>query len=114
MGGCVGSLLRAFVGCLLEHHPLWATVCVNLVGAFAIGFLGKFSEQSGAGDLFRAFWMIGLCGGFTTFSSFGMDLFVILQRGAWIPAFAYASSNLIGTIFFVWVGYRANEWYLRF
>ena len=106
LGGAVGSLMRAGLSYWMVSKPLWAVSVVNLLGALMIGGLSKWSMQTGGGDFFRAFWIVGICGGFTTFSAFGWDLFSLLQRDAWAEAILYASTNFLGTLLFIWIGFR--------
>ena len=69
----------------------WGTILINALGAFVIGFLGTFTLASGrfpASENTRLFLMVGLCGGFTTFSSFSLQTFDLLRAGAWGKALA--------------------------
>ena len=50
----------------------------------------------GTGEFYRAFWIIGICGGFTTFSTFGMDLYGLLQKGSWLMGSVYLLANFLG------------------
>ncbi len=79
---------------------------VNVLGAFLIGFLVKFAENSTTPDSFKAFWVVGLCGGFTTFSAFGMDLIRLIEEGQWTTGFLYLGLNLFGTVFAIFLGFR--------
>ena len=107
LGGAVGSILRAAIAHFFSTHNLTATILANLGGAFLIGVLSKWGGNLGSDEIFRAFWILGICGGFTTFSTFGMDLFNLLQRENWIVACGYISANFFGTLFFIWLGFRA-------
>ena len=106
LGGAIGSLSRAIISYWMTSHPLWATTSVNLLGALFIGLMSKLLFQAGGGEFFRAFWIIGVCGGFTTFSTFGLDLFYLLQREAWYEGIVYSLANFLGTLLFIWIGYR--------
>jgi CrcB protein len=69
----------------------WGTVLINVLGAFVIGFFGTFTLASGrfaVSENTRLFVMVGLCGGFTTFSSFSLQTFDLLRSGAWGKALA--------------------------
>jgi len=109
IGGCIGSMLRAGIGQLFVGFG-WSTILVNLLGAFMIGLLARSAEGFSEPELFKAFWMIGICGGFTTFSAFGMELFEWLANGRWRIAILYATTNILGTLLFVFVGYRLGTW----
>src|ERR1035441_6968039 len=67
------------------------TVLVNVMGCFVIGYFGTLTLQNGrypASDNLRLFVMVGICGGFTTFSSFSLQTFDLLRTGAWGRALA--------------------------
>lgn len=106
LGGGIGSAFRAALTHFLSSQTLLATVLANLGGAFLIGFLTKWMWHWGSGELFRAFWIIGICGGFTTFSTFGMDLYGLLQRGSWMCGLFYLGANFLGTLIFIWLGFK--------
>jgi CrcB protein len=90
LGSAIGGVLRYALGHeMLSQHSSdfpWATVLINVIGSFIIGFFGTLTV---AGSRFqvpepiRIFVMIGLCGGFTTFSSFSMQTYDLLRTGAW-------------------------------
>ena len=105
-GGSCGSVLRAVVGVLMKSYLPWPTLVVNLLGAFLIGLLVRFSESSANAESFRAFWIIGLCGGFTTFSTFGMDMVNFIKTGHWTNGLIYMSLNFFGTLLAIFVGFR--------
>jgi fluoride exporter len=105
-GGSCGSVLRAVVGVLMKSYLHWPTLVVNLLGAFLIGLLVRFSESSANPESFRAFWIIGLCGGFTTFSTFGMDMVNFIKTGHWTNGLIYMSLNFFGTLLAIFVGFR--------
>ena len=114
LGGALGSVIRALISQTFSNYSLFATVMANLGGAFLIGCLVKWGDNHSSGELFRAFWIIGICGGFTTFSTFGYDLFGLLQRGSWIASMCYLLSNLLGTLIFIWLGFRASSLSFKF
>ena len=106
LGGAVGSVLRALVSTLLITQSQLATILVNLGGAFLIGVLTKWGSGYGSEEFIRAFWILGICGGFTTFSTFGMDLYNLLQKEAWALGLGYMAANLLGTLVCIWIGFR--------
>lgn len=64
----------------------WSTVAINVLGCFVIGFFGTLTFAGGKFSISedtRLFVMVGLCGGFTTFSSFSLQTFDLLRSGAW-------------------------------
>jgi CrcB protein len=87
-GGALGSVARYWVGLFalpLSRHLPWGTILINIVGSFAISFFGTVTLGSGrypASDTARLFFMVGVCGGFTTFSSFSLQTLDLLRSGA--------------------------------
>lgn len=103
VGGVIGSLGRYAVGLLLPHAPAefpWATLLVNVSGAFAMGLLVAFLvDRPGAHRLARPFLGVGVLGGWTTFSALAVDV-VQLGVAEEVPlAIAYvATTFLVGTL----------------
>jgi len=108
--GFIGTLLRYWLSGVLtrrygETFP-YGTVAVNLIGCFVIGFLFYvFYDRALVNPAVRATIFIGLLGGFTTFSSYGLQTFTLLREGELFLALANViASNVIGLLL-VWVGY---------
>ena len=93
IGGGTGSALRYFIQ-LLMHFP-WATFTVNLLGSFLIGLFYALSERFHLPFEVRLFLTTGLCGGFTTFSTFSSDG-VGLLKGEFYGAFVLYTLLSIG------------------
>ena len=106
LGGAIGSIGRASVSLLLQTFSPWPTVLVNVIGAFLIGFLVRAMEGLSEPDFFRAFWILGVCGGFTTFSAFGLDLVNLMKEEGFLSSFIYIALSLLGTIIGVYMGFR--------
>ncbi len=88
LGGAIGSLARFWVGVWLAPMsgsvPV-GTIVINVVGSFAISFFGTLTlaqGKFGAPEIARVFFMVGICGGFTTFSSFSLQTLDLLRVGA--------------------------------
>ena len=103
VGGAVGSLGRYAVGLLLPHAAgdfPWATLTVNVTGAFAMGLLVAFLvDRPGAHPLARPFVGVGLLGGWTTFSALAVDVVGLGAADEVQVAIAYvAATFLVGTL----------------
>ncbi len=106
LGGALGSLLRALVASFLQSFAPWPTLLVNLAGAFLIGAFLKVIENSSSPETFRAFWVVGLCGGFTTFSAFGVDLLDFLKNSQWALGCFYALMSVVGSVLAILLSFR--------
>ncbi len=77
----------------------WGTLTVNVVGSFLLGLLVEYLAQRWpATQEIRGFLVVGVLGGFTTFSAFSLDAVLLLERGSLIPAFAYIGGNVLLSI----------------
>lgn len=114
-GGALGAAGRFVLGGWMTRHlgsgfP-WGTLTVNLLGSLLAGLLLVWLEGRGpSGLLWRAFLMVGVLGGLTTYSALMVDLYV-LQRGQG-PHLGgiYLASSLIGGLLLLWIGMRLGDW----
>jgi CrcB protein len=94
VGGALGTLARYGIGLVaapFSQSLPWGTILINIAGSFVIGFFGTFTLAHGrfpVPESLRLFVMVGLCGGFTTFSSFSLQSLDLLRSGATVRAFA--------------------------
>lgn len=93
-GGGIGSALRYAVQLLLHERIVsynfpWATFGVNIVGSFLIGLFYAVSAKFNLSDEVRLLLTAGLCGGFTTFSTFSNDNLIMLRNGEWFLCLVY-------------------------
>jgi len=109
IGGAIGSLLRfwmstwvhSFVG---RGFP-YGTLTVNVLGCLVMGVLFVlFTERFSDSTVLRAGILIGVIGGFTTFSSFSIETFNLIEQGAHLKALANAAGSLVLCIGATWVG----------
>ncbi|MDO7253693.1 fluoride efflux transporter CrcB [Helicobacter cappadocius] len=114
IGGAIGSLLRYCMGKILPAKlfgftfPL-STLSVNLLGSFVIGVVGYFLAQKLISDEFRIFFIIGVLGGFTTFSSFGLETFNMIENKDYLKMLAYVLSTNIFGVIFVFLGWFSSK-----
>ena len=114
IAGLVGTLLRYWLSGVVarqygETFP-WGTLVVNLVGCFLAGAVFYVTEERFLiSPTFRTVILIGFLGGFTTFSSYGLQTFTLLRDGeiGW-AAFNIAASNVLG-LMMVWTGYVISK-----
>lgn len=112
IGGAIGSAARAatadaFVRAFGPHFP-WGTIFINVAGSFSIGLFGALTTSDGrftAHPEARAFVMIGICGGFTTFSSFSLQTLDLARDGKLAAAFANIALSLVLCLAAVTAGY---------
>ncbi len=114
IGGALGSVMRFWFSGVIaqrfgETFPL-GTILVNVTGSFAIGFFATLTSTDGrvlVSPSFRQFFMIGICGGYTTFSSFSLQTLNLANDGEWL----YAGMNVVFSVVLclvaVWLGHLA-------
>ena len=109
IGGAIGSVLRYLTSVFVNRHyahiyPL-ATFITNIVGCFLIGiFVGWLSRNQVGDSGLKWFLITGFCGGYTTFSAFGLENVSLLQNGHSGWAFVYISASVIAGLAAVWGG----------
>lgn len=108
-GSFAGGALRYTISLIMKGvgrgFP-WATLAINLTGCFLIGLLwGLFSRTSSDNSSWALFLTVGVCGGFTTFSTFSKESLLLLQGGNIWAFAAYVALSIIAGIALVAVGY---------
>ena len=94
-GGC-GSMLRYLVGLAVPSALFpWATLGVNVAGSFAIGLFGALAVRFGWSEGVRLALTVGLCGGFTTFSTFSREALDLVTAGRWCAFSLYVAGSVI-------------------
>jgi CrcB protein len=112
VGGGLGSLARWGVSLLIatkvgETFP-WGTLVVNVSGSFVIGLFATLTGPDGrwlAPATFRQFFMLGICGGYTTFSSFSLQTLNLAEQGEWFRAAANSVLSVMLCLSGVWLGH---------
>ena len=104
LGGMLGSILRYSFYYL--PLPYIKTFYINLIGAFLIGFLSAFFEKyTQFNGTLKLFLITGLCGGFTTFSTFSLEFFNLLKNNNFFEALIYAIASVLLSLVLVCIGY---------
>jgi CrcB protein len=112
LGSALGGAGRYWCSGVIARHigetfP-WGTLTVNVVGSLLIGLLATVSEPDGRvlmSTTLRQFFMIGVFGGFTTFSSFSLQTLNLVRDGQWVPASLYILGSVALCLVGVWLGH---------
>lgn len=108
-GSFIGGAARYVVSLAMKNVSKgfpWATLAVNLVGCFLIGLLwGHFTRSASENSNWALFLTVGLCGGFTTFSTFSKEALMMLQSGNIWGFTGYVTLSVIAGIALVALGY---------
>ena len=109
IGGAIGSVLRylttVFVSKFWSNQFPLATLIANVIGCFLIGlFIGILTKNNLNDSQLKWFLVTGFCGGYTTFSTFGMENYNLFQSNNSLLAFGYMALSIILGLFAVWFG----------
>jgi CrcB protein len=100
LGGALGTFARYAISVAalpISGRLPWGTIIINILGSFVIGFFGTLTLAGGrypVSENMRLFVMIGLCGGFTTFSSFSLQTLDLMRNGAMVRA----GTNVVASV----------------
>lgn len=112
LGSAVGGVLRFWLGNVVGEKlgaAYLGTVVVNVTGSFAIGFIAGL----GPIPFTRQLLMIGLLGGYTTFSSFSLQTLELAHEGRWSTAVANVVLSVLLSLSAVWLGHLCGGWLRR-
>ena len=111
IGGLARYWLAILVGEVLGGLFPWGTLLINVLGSLMIGVAGSATDARDHAA-FRAFLMVGICGGFTTFSSFSLQTFEMMENGRAVPAFGYITASVALCLLATWAGWQLGklEW----
>jgi fluoride exporter len=112
LGGAIGSITRFWLDNVISNRfgrtfPL-GILTINVTGCFIIGLLFALIGPEGrrlVSPPVRTFFMVGICGGYTTFSSFSLDTLRLAREGQWLYAGAYVVLSVVLCLLAVWLGY---------
>ena len=117
LGGALGSMARyatgIYVGRWFGTAFPWSTLLINIAGSFLIGiFAESFALQWDTGQSTRAFLVVGICGGYTTFSTFSLDIVTLLNRGEATLALTYVLASVVIGLAGLYAGLHAVRFVL--
>ena len=112
LGGAIGSIARFWASGAVarqfgEEFP-WGTLIVNVSGSFIVGAFATMTGPEGrwlASPSLRQFFMLGICGGYTTFSSFSLQTLYLARDGEWLPAALNVLLSVALCLVGVWLGH---------
>ena len=110
LGGVARYACQGWAARLISDTFPWGTLIVNIVGCSFIGFFATFTAADGrliVGPTIRQFVMVGICGGYTTFSSFSLETLNLARDGEWAQAAGYVFGSLVFCLVGVWLGHAA-------
>lgn len=109
MGGAIGAMLRHGTGLLslklgFTNFP-WGTLTINILGSFCIGIIvGLLAHVQNWSEEIRLFTVIGILGGFTTFSAFSLDTVLLFERGQYLYAGLYVAGSVLISVAATFLG----------
>jgi CrcB protein len=107
LGGLARYVVSGLVGAQFGETFPWGTVIVNVSGCFVIGFFAGLTAPDGRlfiGAATRQFVLTGLCGGYTTFSSFSLQTINLMNEGDWVRAGGNVAGSVVMCLFATWLG----------
>ncbi len=112
LGGALGSVARYWmtnaVAALTGPRFPWGTIVINILGSFLIGLVAYLTTPVGRVPIsfdIRAFVIAGICGGYTTFSSFSLQTLELARTGHWAQAGGNVLLSVVLCLLAVWAGY---------
>ncbi len=109
LGGGLGSLARYLVSDLLKSQSMvfpWGTLAANAISCVILGFLVGYHLKNDLSASYRLLLMTGFCGGFSTFSTFSSEAYLLLQDGKFKVALAYLAGSIMIGLLGVIAGFR--------
>ena len=111
LGGALGAGARHLAGgwALGRYGPgfPWGTLTVNLAGGLLMGLLAGWLARAGGNEAARLFFAVGVLGGFTTFSAFSLETFLMIERSQYALAALYVGASVIGSVLLLFAGLLA-------
>lgn len=109
VGGGLGSVLRyamtLWIPVTGQSYFPWATFLSNIAASFVLGLLIGLGIKSSLDNRIPLLLIVGFCGGFSTFSTFSNEVFVLLERGDYAQSICYALSSMVTCVVAVGIGF---------
>jgi CrcB protein len=112
IGGALGSVARFGMSGLIAARfggkAMWGTLFVNVTGSFLIGIFSAWSQTDGRlaeATTLRQFLIVGICGGYTTFSAFSVQTLDLMRAGNWLAAMGNVLGSVLACLVAVWLGH---------
>ena len=107
LGGALGAMLRYAISLIpyKQSFPL-LTLVTNVLGALLIGYITGIASKKSISPNLSLFLKTGLCGGFTTFSTFSLEAYTLFENGIYGIAGVYVVLSIIGCLLGIWIGNR--------
>ena len=118
LGGGIGAILRYFLNIVITPQLIdktnlifpYGTFIANIIGSLLIGFVfGIFQESIIQNKSLELFIIVGLLGGFTTFSTFSLETYKMIVSGEYITAFIYVLSSILIALLFTLLGIKISS-----
>ena len=111
LGGGLGSICRYGISRILagnEYSFPFATLLANFISCIILGYLFGLALKSGINDNNKLLWMTGFCGGFSTFSTFSLETFVLFEAGSTGYAFLNIAASLVICLVAIFIGIKIS------
>ena len=117
LGSMLGGMSRFFVSNFVTQRQSgtfpWGIMIINISGSFVIGVLAALTQTAGKLTTSRIFvvqlFMVGICGGYTTFSSFSLETLKLLRDKQWLWAGGNVALSVVACMVAVWAGFMLGE-----
>ncbi len=110
LGGALGAAGRYALSLIPVRTEFpFITLMTNILGAMAIGFIaGLLGTRDNLSPNVALFWKTGVCGGFTTFSTFSLEAWQLLEKGNYLLSALYALLSVVCCVAGVWIGRKLS------